>query len=75
MTREERKTKLIKELAYFLANDQGGKSIVLQMECWRPANDRRPTLAKEWARLCQVSGIREYSSYEETLKHLEDLLK
>ena len=74
MKRKNQKKELIQMLAHFLVDDQAAKSIALQMDHQRPANDPRPQLAAEWAGLRASSGLHGYPTYEEALDHLEKLL-
>jgi len=57
-----------------LTNDQGGKSIALQMENERPAGDPRPKLAHDWAALRSATNINGYPTFEEALAALEEIL-
>lgn len=75
MNAEQKKQAFIKALAKFLAGDQGGKSIALQMEKDRVDGDPRPKLAHEWADLLNAAGFRGYASVEDAEKLLIELLK
>jgi len=78
MTTKEKqiaKEKLIEQLAHFLVDDVGGKSIMLQMESTRPAGDPRPKLATEWVAVCRAAKIEGYASYTEAIKTLTEILK
>lgn len=74
MTHTERKEQFIKSLAMFLAQNQGAKSILLQMERERSPADPRPRLAVEWAELLAISPLTAYSTVEEATKALKEFL-
>lgn len=74
MTNAEKKKEFIEKLAHFLADNQGGKSVLLQLEYQRMSSDPRPCLAKEWATLRSMFPVPGWSTYEETLKNLTDFL-
>lgn len=74
VTRQAKKEILIETLAHFLVDNQGGKSIALQMEGSRPDGDPRPALAKEWAKLRSASTLHGYPEFDEAVKTLTDLL-
>lgn len=65
MKRTRRKEMLIKELALFLTEDAGRKSIELQME--------KPD-AQAWARLRTTAGISGYATPQEAVEILQELL-
>ena len=67
-----RKQEFIRALAKFIAGNAGAKSIMLEMESKRRADDPRPALAKEWAELVSASPVRGWVSVEEAEKQLAD---
>lgn len=79
MTLEERananaelKEKVIQAFADYLAHNQAGKGIALEME--------RRTLtpihwAKEWALVRQAARLHGYPTVEETVEHLKRILQ
>lgn len=70
------KQRLILAVAHFLADCQFGKGLLLQEELERDVlKDHRPTLAVEWHRLREASGIVGYPSVEEATKVLEKILR
>lgn len=70
----ERKTAFIRQLADFLAGNQAAKGIALQMDMMRPAGDRRPLLAKEWAELRGKSPLMGYPTVDEAVEQLTRFL-
>lgn len=74
--RKARKKAFIKELAQFLAGDQGMKSIALQVEDKRPPTFAAlPKWASEWAKVKNSSPLFGYLTTEEAEKQLTEFLK
>ena len=69
-----KKQQLIQQLAHFLCDNAGAKSIALQMDGLRPQGDPRPAFGKEWAALRAASPITGYATYEEAVTQLTELL-
>lgn len=78
MTDKVRKERFLKELAKFLSDNFGGKSIELQVQAVAVRNKSwlagRPTFALEWAALRDAAGLCGYESPEEAVEHLQKLL-
>lgn len=66
----------IEELAHFLVDQQGAKSILLELEtrCRTIRDDDRPRFAHEWALLRDAAGLTGYPTYDEALQILTTLL-
>ncbi len=72
--RLDHKKEFILALAKFLAEDQGGKSIYLQMEQGRSKGDPRPTFGLHWADLRDKAGLHSWVSVEEATAKLTERL-
>ena len=69
-----KRNEFIRQLAVFLAENQGGKSILLQMESgWGP-DDPRPRLAVAWAELFHLANVDTAISIEDAATHLQAFL-
>ena len=69
------KQNLIEQLARFLTDDVGGKSVLFQMEMMRPEGDPRPALAKEWVALRRTAQVDGYADQAEAVETLTKILK
>lgn len=70
----EARDRLVKQLAIFLAENQGGKSILLKMETQHPKPAPMPSLAKEWASLREASLLTGYVTVKEAEYHIRNIL-
>lgn len=70
-----RKARFIRTLAEFLAGNQAGKSIELEMEVRSPRPEPLTSWAKEWGKLRGASSLCGYPTVDEAEKTLTEFLK
>src|ERR1035438_3624124 len=70
----KRREEFIHCLAAFLAENQGGKSILLQLESQWPTIDPRPRLAKAWASMYQLASVEPAISIQDAEANLQAFL-
>ena len=73
-TSDNRRTQFIKALAAFLADNQAGKSIAIELETKFPPV-HRIMWAQEWAKLRGATPLFGYPTVEEAERTLAEFLK
>lgn len=73
--RKERKAAFIARLAVYLAGEQAGKSISLEMERRVPPFSPGPQWASEWAFVRNATPLFGYPTVEEAEKALTEFLR
>lgn len=71
---DDNRTKFIRKLAEFLAEQSAAKSILYAVESIRPLDDLRPRLAVEWANLRGYAPLFGYQTVDEVERVLTDFL-
>jgi len=71
----KRRVRFIRILAEFLAGNQAGKSIELEMEVRNPRPSPMTSWAQEWGKLRGASSLCGYPTVEEAERSLTEFLK